>query len=94
MTAPNLQRSLLVIEVAHSSLRRDLRVKAGIYAAAEVDVYWVVDMVAHEVVVHADRHEGTYRENQRVAAPSVLTGAGVDVPLEELFAFAFPPHLA
>lgn len=93
-TAPNPQRSLLVIEVANSSLRRDLRVKAGIYADAEVQVYWVVDMVAREVVVHRDRHQGTYRDIRRVATPTALRGSGIDVPLDELVAFAFPPHMA
>jgi Uma2 family endonuclease len=93
-TAPNPQRSLLVIEVANSSLRRDLGVKAGIYAEAGIEAYWVVDMVARQLVVHAGRVEGGYATVERLDPPAVASGAGVEVPLAELFAFAFPPHLA
>ncbi|HUG85454.1 MAG TPA: Uma2 family endonuclease [Euzebya sp.] len=92
-TAPNPQRSMLVIEVANSSLRRDLRVKAGIYAEAEVDVYWVIDMVARQVVVHRKRVEGAYTDIERVDPPAVVHAAEVEVALQDLFTFAFPPHL-
>ncbi len=44
----------LVIEVAETSQRRDLTVKARVYAGAQVGQYWVVDLPAGEVVVHAD----------------------------------------
>lgn len=93
-TAPNPQRSPLVIEVANSSRRRDLGVKAGIYAEAEVETYWVVDMTTRQLVVHTDRVEGGYAEVVRLDPPAVAVGAAIEVPLTELFAFAFPPHLA
>lgn len=79
----------LIIEVAASSLQRDLRTKAGIYAEAGLVEYWVVDLAAREVVVHTDPADGVYREVHRVAAPAVLTAAGVDAPLADLFAFTF-----
>jgi Uma2 family endonuclease len=44
----------LVIEVAETSHRKDLVVKSRIYAGAGVAQYWVVDLPANEVVVHAD----------------------------------------
>jgi len=42
----------LVIEVAVSSQRRDLRDKPRIYASAGVPVYWVVDLDSRRVVTH------------------------------------------
>jgi Uma2 family endonuclease len=42
----------LVIEVSNTSLRRDLMLKARIYAQADIVDYWVVDLVHRTVVVH------------------------------------------
>ncbi|HEX7346561.1 MAG TPA: Uma2 family endonuclease, partial [Candidatus Limnocylindrales bacterium] len=44
----------LVIEVALSSLRIDLRVKPSLYAAMDVPDYWVVDVNARRVIVHRE----------------------------------------
>jgi Uma2 family endonuclease len=50
----------LVIEVAQTSRRRDLGVKARLYAAADVPDYWVVDVERKEIVVHRDPTGGTF----------------------------------
>ncbi|CAN5860834.1 hypothetical protein BH24ACT15_BH24ACT15_00570 [soil metagenome] len=86
-THPHLAE--LLIEVAASSLRRDLGVKAGIYAEAGLAHYWVVDLPAREVVVHSAPVEGVYQHIRREAAPGVLTAVDIQVPLADLFAFAF-----
>lgn len=44
----------LLIEVAESSLGRDVEDKARIYARAGVPAYWVVDLVNRRVVVFAE----------------------------------------
>jgi Uma2 family endonuclease len=44
----------LVIEVAVSSQRRDLRTKPPIYARAGVPLYWVIDIDARRAVVHRE----------------------------------------
>ncbi len=56
-------RPLLVIEVAESSLARDLKVKSSIYAAASVPEYWVVNLVAHALEVFRNPEEGRYRDH-------------------------------
>lgn len=43
---------LLVIELADSSLAKDLGLKAKLYAAAEVPDYWVVDLRGMTIDVH------------------------------------------
>ncbi len=45
---------VLVIEVARTSLRYDLRAKAADYAAWGVEEYWVVDIAGERVVRHRD----------------------------------------
>lgn len=43
----------LAVEVAESSLQRD-RWKARIYARAGIPVYWIVNLVDHEIEVHTN----------------------------------------
>ena len=50
----------LLIEVSRTSLRRDLTVKARIYAQAQVPDYWVVDVAKRRVVVHRDPQADGY----------------------------------
>lgn len=61
----------LVVEIADSSLRRDLGEKRDIYAAGRVPEYWVVDVNKAEVHRFADPHDGVYR-----AEPPPLPLAG------------------
>jgi len=42
---------LFIIEVAASSLRRDRKVKAPIYAASEVPEYWIVNLQDYQIEV-------------------------------------------
>ncbi|WP_370323813.1 Uma2 family endonuclease [Euzebya sp.] len=79
----------LVVEVAGSSLRRDLVVKAPIYAEASVPAYWIVDLGARQVVVHTDPVDGVFAAVSRHRADEVLMACGIEVPLADLFAFTF-----
>ena len=45
---------LLVVEVSDSSISRDLKVKAPLYARFGVCDYWVIDAETHETHVHRD----------------------------------------
>jgi Uma2 family endonuclease len=58
---PTADDVVLVIEVADSSLRFDLGEKAEMYAEADIQDYWVVDVKAHSMVVHRDPDAGRYR---------------------------------
>lgn len=49
-----------MIEVAESSLNKDRLVKAALYAAAGVQEYWIVDLLAGVVAVHTDPVSGRY----------------------------------
>jgi Uma2 family endonuclease len=75
----------LVIEVAHSSRRRDLKVKARLYAEAQVPIYWVVDLVERRLVIHTEPADGRYRTVEVLAGPAVADALGVPVPLSALF---------
>ena len=85
-------RALLVVEVSASSLRYDLNAKAPLYAEAGVPEYWVVNLVARELVVFRNPEGGayadhtTYREGDEVnpeAWPDVPIEVGALFPDEE-----------
>ena len=51
----------LVIEVAQSTVSKDLSIKAELYAQHGVRDYWVVDVNTNTVTVHRDLSGGVYR---------------------------------
>lgn len=74
----------LVIEVAVSSLQRDLQQKLALYARAQVVEYWVVDLGGGRVVVHrAPRYDG-YAEMVEVDTGGRLTATSVELPALEV----------
>lgn len=89
--APELARvstALLVIEVSVTSLRTDLRVKAPMYASADVVEYWVIDVNGREVVIHTEPRANDYDSIRRVSG-GPLQPIAVDVEpldLDALFA--------
>ena len=61
-------QALLVAEVAESSLEKDRRVKAAIYAAVGVPEYWLVDVLAGVIEVRT-RPTGEDYAEVRMARP-------------------------
>lgn len=51
---------LLVIEVAHASLRHDRDTKALLYARHAIPEFWLVDVRAKRLVRYRDAHQGAY----------------------------------
>ena len=78
----------LVVEVAHSSRRRDLILKARLYAEAAVPEYWVVDLVRRQLVVHTQPDGDRYASVVSVEATATVEVLGVAVPLAAVFANA------
>jgi Uma2 family endonuclease len=68
------ETAFLVVEVASSSLKKDLGVKAAIYAEAGVVEYWVVNVDAGwvEVLRDPDPAARRYATRDRVSAPAEL----------------------
>ena len=84
-------RAHLVIEIAQSSQRKDLGIKARIYAAAVVPQYWVVDLAAGRVVVHTDPLAGdgtaaaaTYGTVRHLPLATELEVLGISLRLSDL----------
>ena len=80
----------LVVEVAQSSLAKDLGPKARLYAESAVAEYWVVDLVHREIVVHTQVREGRYESVRRCLPGEVIVAQleGVEVPVDSVLARA------
>jgi Uma2 family endonuclease len=80
---------VLIVEVSDTSLRFDRTTKAGLYARAGVQDYWILDINHRRLVVHRDPVDGLYRsvtayeENEAVAplaAPNSFARASDFLP--------------
>lgn len=67
---------LLLIEIADSSLSRDLHAKAVLYARHGVPDYWVVDAVGRRIFVHRNPRPDGYGEVIEVPEHGVITPLG------------------
>lgn len=84
----------LLVEVADSSLRRDQNQKKQLYAAAQIPVYWVVNLTQRQIEVHGEPsgdgddpnyyHLQTFRGDDEV--PVVVDGKEIGrIPVHTLF---------
>jgi Uma2 family endonuclease len=63
---------VLIVEVADSSLFRDLGDKVSLYAKAGVPEYWVLNLVDRALEVFRDPGEDGYRRHFRAAATDAV----------------------
>jgi Uma2 family endonuclease len=83
----------LVVEVAVSSLQRDLGVKSGLYARAGVTEYWVVDLDGRRLVVQREPNPvgAAYGNRTEYGPGRVVTASALELPpldMAELLAAA------
>lgn len=62
----------LVIEIAQSTLAKDLSIKLELYAQHGVREYWVVDVNTDTIIVHRDLSGGLYRDVTHHSARDTL----------------------
>ncbi|PSN11112.1 hypothetical protein C7293_25540 [filamentous cyanobacterium CCT1] len=55
-----------LVEVAQTSLKQDLNVKAAIYAAAAISEYWVVSLATMQVTIFKQPVAGQYTQQMTV----------------------------
>ena len=78
----------LVVEVALSSLRKDRRVKAPLYAENGVPEYWIVNVDARTVEVHTAPRDGRYQMTREVLATDAIRLVmlpDVEIPVADVF---------
>lgn len=79
--------AFLVIEVAGPSARKDRLVKADLYAIANVEAYWIVDLDLNCVEVRTDPQAGGFRSLVTLRPGGILTlprFPSVAIPVDKL----------
>jgi Uma2 family endonuclease len=85
---PEPEDVYLVIEVANTSLRYDQSTKASLYAAADIDTYWIVDVNAETICVHTDPGDETFENIEIYERGDTLTvpvPTAPSLPVSDLF---------
>ncbi|HVF93747.1 MAG TPA: Uma2 family endonuclease, partial [Sphingomonas sp.] len=74
---------LLVVEIAETTLLRDMGLKRAAYAAAAIAEYWVVDGKRSVVHVHREPVEGDYAfiTTVRFGEPLAVPGTGSSITI-------------
>jgi Uma2 family endonuclease len=68
-----------VVEVAKTSLKKDLELKAFIYAVAEIPEYWVLDLSAKQIIVFREPKDGKYITEQIIVQGTITPLAFLDI---------------
>lgn len=76
---PNPQDIFWIVEVAKTSLKKDLEIKAAIYATAAIKEYWVLDLSAKQMFVFRDPQEGKYVEEYIIGEGTITSLAFTDI---------------
>lgn len=78
--------AFLAIEVAQTSVAKDRRIKAGLYAASGVSEYWIVNLPEDCVEIYTDIENGAYRKCRRAGRGEAITlqaFADITLPVDE-----------
>jgi Uma2 family endonuclease len=79
--------AVLLIEVALDSLRKDRKLKLGIYAEAGVPEYWIIDVERERVEVYTEPSGREYRRCEIVERTGILRPtqlAGIELAVASL----------
>lgn len=69
---PQAKDVQLAIEIADSSLERDLDIKRRLYAETSIEEYWIVDCKASCVHVFRHPRQGAYQTHFTVSTPETI----------------------
>lgn len=75
-----------VIEVANSSLKKDLELKQTIYANAQIQEYWIIDLSQTKLIVFREPENGYYqsREEYTEGEISSLAFPAIKISVQKL----------
>lgn len=76
---PNPEDIFFLVEVAQTSLKKDLELKKSIYAAAEIQEYWVLDLQSRKITVFREPQEGDYSLKQELSQGNLSPIAFPDI---------------
>jgi Uma2 family endonuclease len=76
-----------LIELANTSLVKDLTLKASLYAAANIPESWVLDLTTQQITVFRTPQQGQYTEARSIQSGTLtpLAFPEIQVAIERLF---------
>jgi Uma2 family endonuclease len=76
-----------IIEVAKSSLKKDLELKLSIYAQARIEEYWVLDLSQKQLIVFRNPENNIYLSQQIINQGTItpLAFPDIQISVERLF---------
>ncbi len=83
---PQAEDIFWVVEVAKTSLKKDLEFKAEIYAAAQIQEYWILDLSAQQIIVLRNPQNKQYTQEQIIQAGIItpLVFPNIQVSIQRL----------
>lgn len=78
---PKPQDIFWIIEAAKTSLEKDLNLKALIYATAEIQEYWVLDLTAKQITLFRNPQNGQYTTEQTIEEGAIIPLAFPCIPV-------------
>ncbi|MBN3905661.1 MAG: Uma2 family endonuclease [Nostoc sp. NMS1] len=84
---PAPQDIFWIVEVAKTSLKKDLDIKAAIYAMAAIQEYWILDLSTKQIIVLRNPQDGKYLEEHTIEEGIItpIAFAEVSVSVKRLF---------
>ncbi|MEM6631942.1 MAG: Uma2 family endonuclease [Bacteroidota bacterium] len=84
---PQAKDTLLVIEVAASSLDYDREIKVPLYAAASIPEFWIIDLNSEQVEVFHSPSQSSYLHTEIYESDGILRSQDglIDLSLKEIF---------
>ncbi|NJK67333.1 MAG: Uma2 family endonuclease [Microcoleus sp. CSU_2_2] len=76
---PAPQDIFWIVEVAQSSLKKDLELKSAIYAAAGIQEYWILNLSARQIIVLRNPRDGQYATEQKLEGGIIIPLAFPDI---------------
>jgi Uma2 family endonuclease len=76
---PAPQDIFWIVEVAKTSLKKDLEIKAAIYATAAIQEYWILDLSAQRMIVFRNPQAGQYVEEYTLREGMITPLAFTDI---------------
>ena len=58
----------MIIEIANTTLRHDMTIKAPLYAKNNIVNYWIFDLKGKQLIIYSDPQEGRYQQKNTLIA--------------------------
>lgn len=76
---PQPQDLFWIVEVAHTSLKKDLELKTTIYATANIQEYWILAVAKHRIILFRYPQNGKYMTKEIIESGEIMPLAFPDV---------------